>query len=1119
MKRIILSCWIIGCCCLFFSNNVLAQLLPPASSCGYTVVPATVPATTVVCINGTLDLPDDPGTTAPNYAYVITDPNNLIDPDGVPGSGDEEESIVGTVEETAPGTYVIDPVALGLVEGQSYCVTGFGFDLANINTIIQGVYVSAFCTFAVACVDNGDPSDDFCQACADGPPAPASFTTLQELFDFAAAVSGSADVSIESVLGIIELIEGLTAALAVPAPCYSISGLQEYCVDVVPASDAACVEDVCPTVLVDFNDPSTLPNLPSGVCVGDMIDLCFITDCSDCDLTAVDFQYTVAGAADPGFTPVQTDSVVCFQTTVPAGTGDPCAAYDLAITIVSVNTNDPQCTTGNVGYDIQNSPLGTLVGENINDVIPFLAFADANPIVVTVYPNLEVAVTGPDCDGNGGMAQLLAGTTECAVTMGTGGMTNVCPDQNGTAGELLWDFTANVDSAICITGAPLVGGIIADCIVPCCLDCSDVTCTTTMPCDDNDCSTENDEMVILTIDGSVCTVCAGTPVTPPTCNTTEVCDGAGGVTTEVYNPANCMCEVMVVDPPVCDDTVVCDGNGNLTSEQYNPATCQCEAVAVPQVPCDDGDCTNGVETYDLMTCQCLPGTPPVDPGCDDGDCTNGVETWDGCACVAGTPPVDPGCDDGDCSNGVETWDGCACVAGTPGEIPVCDDGDCSNGLETYDAANCQCVAGTPPVDPGCDDGDCTNGLEMWDGCECVAGTPNMDPGCDDGDCSNGVETWDGCACVAGTPPVDPGCDDGDCSNGVETWDGCACVAGTPPVDPGCDDGDCNTSDMYDAASCQCVFTPIPEPSCDDSDCTTDDSYDAASCTCINTPVAPPVCNTDPCAGDIETYDASTCTCVVSEAQVFGCTDALAVNFDATANCDDASCVYTSVEITDPCACGNPANVDLAPADGIIDFVIDTITITSTPGETWTLSSNTPAASGSSAVLSDGATSAVGTVAVETTPGQYVLVVYYPANGSGFGTLVFTEAGGTMIDITKADGFGCNCNPMAGCNPFFDAGPIEINRVCAGNALYVVDPNDPSGIAAYPADQYTTFEWFDAAGMPVATTIGHAYFSPSVVGTYTVQVTDINSCAQFNLTATGAPYAVTEIIDCTGCGDE
>jgi len=156
----------------------------------------------------------------------------------------------------------------------------------------------------------------------------------------------------------------------------------------------------------------------------------------------------------------------------------------------------------------------------------------------------------------------------------------------------------------------------------------------------------------------------------------------------------------------------------------------------------------------------------IDPGCDDGNCANGVETFDpvSCMCVPGTPPVD-NCDDGICSNGLEILDPatCACVIGTPSV--KCDDGICTNGIETQDPVTCECIPGTPPVD-NCDDGDCSNGVEFLDPiiCECMPGTPT-NPGqvCpDDGDCLNGTEFFDIVTCncesdgMSTCPDVDAG---------------------------------------------------------------------------------------------------------------------------------------------------------------------------------------------------------------------------------------------------------------------------------------------------------------------------------------------------------------------------
>ncbi|MEZ4913954.1 MAG: CUB domain-containing protein [Chitinophagales bacterium] len=328
----------------------------------------------------------------------------------------------------------------------------------------------------------------------------------------------------------------------------------------------------------------------------------------------------------------------------------------------------------------------------------------------------------------------------------------------------------------------------------------------------------------IVIGGAISTNCTSTPIfTDPggngnypanSASTTTICpDSPGGTVSVAFSSfdiddvfGNCLDQLIIYNgsSPVSSNILggpFCNanypGNQTFTSTSIDgcltfsfqsdgsssgsgwSATVSCTGGCSDPGNCDDGNCANGTESWDSNSCQCVPGTPPVNPGCNDGDCSNGIETWDGCQCIPGTPPVDPGCNDGDCSNGVETWDGCQCIPGTPPVDPGCNDGDCSNGVETWDG--CQCIPGTPPVDPGCNDGDCSNGVETWDGCQCIPGTPPVDPGCNDGDCSNGVETWDGCQCVPGTPPVNPGCNDGDCSNGVETWDGCQCIPGTPPV--------------------------------------------------------------------------------------------------------------------------------------------------------------------------------------------------------------------------------------------------------------------------------------------------------------------------------------------------
>lgn len=185
--------------------------------------------------------------------------------------------------------------------------------------------------------------------------------------------------------------------------------------------------------------------------------------------------------------------------------------------------------------------------------------------------------------------------------------------------------------------------------------------------------------------------------------------------------------------------------------------------------------------------------------------------------------------------------------------------------------------------------------------------PNFDPlaGQDDGSCD----------------PYDMTCN-ADCTAGPfgGTWDPatCACINETAPID-GCTD------------PTACNF--VPAANCDDGSC-----------------LPTPVCNTDPCLGDIEIVDpADACACIVDEAQVLGCTDPGADNFDSTANCDDGSCISPTGtgDITDPCTCDGVNNVDLAPTDGVFDLFYEEVTFSASAGAgltDWSVSftSGTPA---------------------------------------------------------------------------------------------------------------------------------------------------------------------------------
>jgi len=191
--------------------------------------------------------------------------------------------------------------------------------------------------------------------------------------------------------------------------------------------------------------------------------------------------------------------------------------------------------------------------------------------------------------------------------------------------------------------------------------------------------------------------------------------------------------------------------------------------------CDDGAYCNGIETCDLATNTCQPGTA-VD--CNDGvDCT--VDTCNEDTDSCDTAPEDTLCDNDLFCDGAETCD--PLLDCQPGTLVDCDDGvactvDVCN--ETTDSCD------NTPEDTLCDNDLFCDGAETCDPLlDCQPGTL-VD--CDDGvACTVDVcnETTDSCD----NTPDDAACDDGLFCNGAETCDAIAgCLNGSAACTDECE---------------------------------------------------------------------------------------------------------------------------------------------------------------------------------------------------------------------------------------------------------------------------------------------------------------------------------------------
>ena len=138
--------------------------------------------------------------------------------------------------------------------------------------------------------------------------------------------------------------------------------------------------------------------------------------------------------------------------------------------------------------------------------------------------------------------------------------------------------------------------------------------------------------------------------------------------------------------------------------------------------CSDNNVCNGIETCDIPSGTCQPGTPLT---CDDNLFCNGVETCDPIlGCQAGTPP--------DCDDGVGcTIDSCNETTDQCDNVPddaSCEDNLFCTGVETCDPV-LDCQSSGDPCLPGeicnettntCDPG---TGAQLESDCVTVGGTP------------------------------------------------------------------------------------------------------------------------------------------------------------------------------------------------------------------------------------------------------------------------------------------------------------------------------------------------------------------------------------------------------------
>jgi len=121
---------------IFIVVSLVCIQIYAQSSCGETTTSLIEPnGQTTLCTNGSDAVllnynPNDNTSTLPNYAYVAESPMGLV-----------------FLEENDPPLSLL-PVSYGAITGDTLCVSGFAYDVAEINNLISTLSNSLLCTLA-----------------------------------------------------------------------------------------------------------------------------------------------------------------------------------------------------------------------------------------------------------------------------------------------------------------------------------------------------------------------------------------------------------------------------------------------------------------------------------------------------------------------------------------------------------------------------------------------------------------------------------------------------------------------------------------------------------------------------------------------------------------------------------------------------------------------------------------------------------------------------------------------------------------------------------------------------------------------------------------------------------
>ena len=575
-------------------------------------------------------------------------------------------------------TYNQDPTGLvttdvngdaGVIDAAAFTIT---YSLTLANTTCDPMMLDV--VHAATCNDDGSNILDANGADTNGSLGMINVYPLYEVVVVQPECDGAAGSAEVQVAGVacatpapVAGTAGVTNVCPAPAPGTPATLMYDFSADanIVAATAAGCAPtgtltdnisiacdvDPCPVLCqgVDTNFPP--PIFPGEACSGATVDIC---------LTLIDATegLIINGSVDGNAitltgTPGANPNELCVTITAPIN--ETCDPVDLTIQIDAITCAD--------GTDFP----GVIVGPTLVDDLDIFA---SNPIIVSVYPQYEVVVVQPECDGVAGSAEVQVAGVACATpapVAGTAGVTNVCPAPTpGTPATLMYNFSADANimaatAAGCApTGAALVDDISTACDRDCNAVCEITDITAGMPVCAADGLTYDVTVTVTGTDASV-TLDDGTGAIAATTTTFTFNSGAGYTIT------------------VADTDGVC-AFGPFTD--VDPA-CPVSACGITDITAGEPVCAADGLTYDVtVTVTGTDASVTLDDGTGAIAATTTTFTFNSGAgytiTVADTDAL--------CAFGPFTGVDPACPLASP-MATITDPCNCTNGIDTDDDAS------------------------------------------------------------------------------------------------------------------------------------------------------------------------------------------------------------------------------------------------------------------------------------------------------------------------------------------------------------------------------------------------------------------------------------------------